>query len=143
MVMPRMRKLTEEQTRKYMKNGWKTGFYRVPVSVLTSDDFRLGDSGSSHANSSDMMARKLTEANDEKYGKWCTPGSIKKFDKTKTVADSIRKYGIRTPLRIGGASEYGYRLQNGHHRLALALAEGIEYVPVAVNTDAYDFGQDD
>lgn len=142
MVMPRMRKLTEEQTRKYIKNGWKTGFYRVPVSVLTSDDFTLGDSGRTHSNSTDMMKRKLEEADSVNYGKWGTPGSIKKFDKTKTVGESIRKYGIRTPLRVGGYKDH-YQLHNGHHRLALALAEGIEYVPVAVNTDDYDYGMED
>ncbi len=45
------------------------------------------------------------------------------------LEDSIDKFGMREPLRVRRFPDYN-RLENGHHRAAIALRTGINKVPV-------------
>ena len=52
------------------------------------------------------------------------------------LAESIAKYGIRVPLRMGFNNRYGYL--DGNHRIAVALRLGLSEVPVELIEEASD-----
>lgn len=51
------------------------------------------------------------------------------------LVNSIKKNGIKTPVRITNKLNHGYFLENGCHRVAIAKILGIKEIPVDIRRE--------
>ena len=59
------------------------------------------------------------------------PFQVKDNEELQALCDSIREYGILSPL-LARPVEHGYEIVSGHRRRAAALKLGLEALPVLV-----------
>jgi ParB-like chromosome segregation protein Spo0J len=56
-------------------------------------------------------------------------------DKMAALIGDIIENGIHTPIEIGQTARGQYRMWDGHHRVAAALALGLPRIPVHLNIE--------
>lgn len=54
------------------------------------------------------------------------------------LTNSVRRYGVKTPIDIGDSIQGERYLLNGHHRAAAAIRAGLHKVPVVVHSPVGD-----
>ena len=59
------------------------------------------------------------------------PFQVKDNEELQALCDSIREYGVLSPL-LARPMEHGYEIVSGHRRRAAALKLGLETLPVLV-----------